>query len=193
MQRVSEFFTDYVICKGMAEKDDREIYKYGFLLLLEIGIFALFCILIMICLQMYVSGIIFFIVFAPLRTYAGGLHLERYWSCLVLSCLTFLTVMLIGKYIYIPVHFSTMALIVLEILVYLAYPVENINRKVDECENKYFKIRLGRFLGFDFVLGLICVLTDRSDYLLQIVIIFSVVAITMFMGKCKNSRQSSFS
>ncbi len=193
MQRASKFLADYVTRKGMVKDEDREIYEYGFLLLLELRIFALFCILIMVCLQMYVGGIMFFVVFAPLRVYAGGLHLGRYWQCLVLSCLTFLTVMLIGKYIYIPAYLSAIALIVLEILVYLAYPVENVNRKVDECENRYFKIRLGRFLGFDFVLGLLCVLTDRSDYLLQIVVVFIVVVITMFMGKCKNSRQNGFS
>lgn len=189
MRRVSRFFADYVIRKGMVDENDREIYEYGFMCSLEVGIFMLFCLFMTVCLRMYVNGILFFVIFAPLRSYAGGLHLKRYRSCFVLSCLTFSAVLLIVKYVQIPDYVLVVTLIVLEILVYLVYPVENANRKVDESEDRYFKARLGKFLVFDLVLGLGCVAAGKGAYLLQMVVIFFAVVITMLIGKYKNSQE----
>lgn len=190
MKRASRAFADFVIRKGMVDESDREIYEYGFMISLEVGIFMFFCLFVTVCLRMYANGILFFAIFAPLRSYAGGLHLKRYRSCFVLSCLTFSAVLLIVKYVHMPDCILVAALVVLEILVYLAYPVENTNRKVDESENRYFKARLGKFLVFDLVAGLFCVVAGRGDYLLQIVVIFLAVVITMFIGKYKNSKES---
>ncbi len=191
MQRASRCFADYVIRKGMVDENDREIYEYGFMLSLEVGIFTLFCLLVTVCLQMYVNGILFFVVFAPLRSYAGGLHLKRYRSCFGLSCLTFSAVLAIVKYVHIPNYILAVTLVVLEILVYVVYPVENINRKVDESENSYFKVRLRKFLIFDLIMGMICVVADKDDYLLQIVVIFLAVVITMLIGKYINYQTKS--
>lgn len=191
MQRASRFLADYVIHKGMVDENDREIYEYGFMLSLEAGIFILFCFLMTVFLRMYVNGILFFVVFAPLRSYAGGLHLKRYQSCFILSCLTFSAVLLITKYVHIPNFILGVTLVALEILVYCIYPVENTNRKVDESEDRYFKERLGKFLVFDLIIGMVCVVAGRSDYLMQIVVIFFVVVITMIIGKYMNNRESS--
>lgn len=173
----------------MVDETEREIYEYGFMCSLEIGIFALSCLFVTIFLRMYVNGIIFFIIFSPLRSYAGGLHLESYRSCLVLSCLTFSVMLLTVRYVQVPGCILAVTLVVLEALVYLMYPVENANRKVDESESGYFKTRLKKFLIFDLVAGLFCLVTDRGDYLLQIVVIFLVVVITMFIGNTEIAKK----
>lgn len=191
MQKLSRFLADYVIRRGMVDKNDREIYEYGFTLSLEVSLFFLFCLLVTAHLRMYVNGILFFAVFAPLRSYAGGLHLKRYQSCFVLSCLTFSAVLLIAKYVHVPIYILMVTLVVLEIIVYCMYPVENTNRKVDKSEDKYFKARLRIFLILDTIIGVACAVADRSDFLLQIVVIFLAVDITMFIGKYLNNKESS--
>lgn len=190
MQRLSRFLADYVINKGVVNETEREIYEYGFLCSLEVGIFVLFCLIVSISLRMYVNGILFFIIFSPIRSYAGGLHLKKYRSCFALSCLTFSVVLLIVKYVQVTEFILAEILIVLEALVYLMYPVENANRKVDESEDRYFKARLKKFLVFDLAAGLFCIVADKGDYLLQIVVIFLVIVITMLIGKYRNSQEN---
>lgn len=85
MDRIAKGLTDYVIRKGMIEETERNIYEYGFTLTMEVGLFVLVSLFLTLYLHMFVEGVLFFVIFAPLRSYAGGLHLEKYHSCFVLS------------------------------------------------------------------------------------------------------------
>ena len=141
---------------------------------------------------MFGEGILFFIIFAPLRSYAGGLHLEKYHSCLVLSCLTFSGVLLGVRYIQLPVWISFVALLILETIVYVLYPVENINRRVDKEEDGYFRERLKLFLSIDMTIAVIGVILNNTRTLILITVTFFMVAITMLIGKVKNKNTKSF-
>lgn len=185
--------TDYVIHKGMVEEKDRNIYEYGFAMALEVGLFAVFSIFAALCLNMPIEGLIFFIIFAPLRSYAGGLHLEKFRSCFILSCLTYLAVLLAVKYVQVPVAISFTVLMIIEVAVYYLYPVEHANREVDEDENKYFKTKLLKFLSFDFITGIICLVLKSETFLFEMALIIFIVMMTMVMGKCKNIRNGMYS
>ena len=78
MEKVSKFLTDYIIRKGMVDEEDRNMYEYGFVITMEVGLFVIFCLIMTLQLHMIINGILFFIVFVPLRLYSGGLHLEKY-------------------------------------------------------------------------------------------------------------------
>lgn len=189
MEKVTKALTDYVIRTGMVEQEDRTIYEYGFTITIEVGIFTLFCLFIALYLHMFVEAILFFLIFAPLRSYAGGLHLEKYHSCFVLSCLTFSGVLLIVKHIQVPIWISTITLFVLEMITYILYPVENINRKVDKEENRYFRKKLKLYLLIDIVIAVICIILNSSKELFLIADTFLVVVITMLIGKYKNKNK----
>ena len=150
---------------------------------------AVFSILVALFLGMLIEGLIFFIIFAPLRTYTEGLHLKRFRSCFILSCLTYFAVLVVVKYIQVPVLVSFIILMVLEVLVYCLYPVEHVNREVDEDENKYFKAKLLKFLCLDFIIGITCLVFKSEKYLFETAVIFFMVVVTMGMGKYKNMRK----
>lgn len=172
----------------MVDKTDREIYEYGFQITMELGIFVFFCVLLSVITGMIKEGILFFIIFAPLRSYAGGLHLEKYVSCLVLSCLTFGGILLLVKYIELPAVLSLILLFVLELAVYLLYPVENINRKVDEEENVYFKKKLRIFLVADMLIAIVCLIAGSGSMLFLITATFLMITVTMSIGKYKYNK-----
>lgn len=188
MKTLSKVLTNYIIRKGMVDETDREIYEYGFQIAMELGIFVFFCILLSVITGMIKEGILFFIIFAPLRSYAGGLHLEKYASCLVLSCLTFGGILLVVKYIKVPVILSLILLILLELVVYLLYPVENVNRVVDKEENRYFKKRLRIFLVADTIIALICAAAGSDSMLFLITATFLMITVTMSIGKYKYNK-----
>ena len=139
MRKVAKLLTDYVIKKSMVDEADREVYEYGFVITLEVGLFLVASLFIALKLYMVLEGIFFFVIFSPLRSYAGGLHLEKFWICFVLSCLTYITTLLVVKNLCLHEFVSLIVLFALEVFVYVLYPVENRNREINEEENKCFK------------------------------------------------------
>lgn len=184
MKRVSAFLTDYVIKKGIVDDSDRELYEYGFTVMTELGIFAVLCIIIMACTHMYLEGILFFVVFAPLRSYAGGLHLQKFYACLILSSLTFAGIVLACKIDLFPTMLGNAVSTVSLLGIYMLYPVENVNRDVDEEEDRFFRRKLIGFLIFDAVLiGLFNIFCFYRG-IVVITLTLLVVFITMILGKC---------
>lgn len=188
MKTLSKVLTNYIIRKGMVDETDREIYEYGFQIAMELGIFVFFCVLLSVITGMIKEGILFFIIFAPLRSYAGGLHLEKYASCLVLSCLTFGGILLVVKCIEVPAALSLILLFVLELAVYLLYPVENVNRLVDKEENVYFKKKLRIFLIADMMIAIVCLAVGSGSMLFLITATFLMITVTMSIGKYKYNK-----
>lgn len=186
MEKAARALTEYVISKGVIKEADRYVYEYGFVVVLEIGSFVSFSIFMAVYLNMPIEGIVFFIIFMPLRSYAGGLHLNKFGACFVLSCLTYVGVLLLVKNIRISAAVSFVILLTLEMMVYGLYPVEHVNRKVDKEENEYFKNKLIRFLCMDLAMGIICLLCNWGVILLEAVLVFAIVVLTMIAGKYKN-------
>lgn len=180
---LAKHLTDYVIQKGMINNEQRELYEYGFTLALELGSFLMFCLVTAIHMHMLAEGLFFFAVFSPLRSYAGGLHLKKFRSCFLLSCLTFSGILLAVKHLYLPTFILFVFLLGFLFFVYFLYPVENINRPVDTVENQYFKKRLLKFLYLDFFIGVLCILTKQTNFLFELVTILFIIVITMLLGK----------
>lgn len=190
MDRIAKKLTNYIIKKGMIGENERILYEYGFVLALESGLSLLICFGIACTINMAVEGILFFIIFIPLRSYAGGLHLEHCCSCLILSCLTFSIILLFAAYVECPLNLLVLLFGVMLLGVYVLYPVENINRRVEKVENDFFKKRLKLFLLLDFFLGSTCWIFKLEKYLMVITTTFFMVVITMFLGKYKYNRQN---
>lgn len=191
MEKIAKRLAAYVIQKGTIEENEREIYEYGFSIAMEMLLCVLVCFSISMTLHTFVEGILFFVIFIPLRSYAGGLHLNNYWSCFSLSCLTFFIIMMLGKYLEFPIYIALIIFILFEIVVYKLYPVENVNRTVDADEDKQFKRRLKQFLLMDGALAIIFSVVGWSKYLQTFMFTLVMIAITMIIGICKNKRMNS--
>lgn len=115
-----------------------------------------------------------------------GLHLSSYWSCFSLSCLTFFIIMLLGKYLTLPIYIALITFFVLEIVIYNLYPVENVNREIDADEDNEFRKRLKQFLIMDGVLGFIFTVLSWSKYMQTFTFTLVMITVTMAIGKYKN-------
>lgn len=186
MNKIAKNLTNYAIYKGTIKETDRNVYEYGFTITIELSLFMLASLFIMLYLHMFAEGILFFLIFSPLRSYAGGLHLEKYHSCLILSCLTFFGILVLVKYFCFPIYFSFIAICISEIAVYAFYPVENANREVKGEENAYFRKKLKKFLFLDLLISAVCVALKKDSYIFLISVTFLMVAVTMMLGKYKN-------
>ena len=185
MYRSSCLLADYVIKKGMVDEEERDVYEYGFQIGIELGCFVLYCIALAAYMDMLIGGALFFLIFAPLRAYAGGLHLERFHSCFILSCLTYSAVLALVKYVQAPQIPVFLLVITFGAAVYILYPVENNNRKVDEEDDRYFRKKLRIFLSLHFGLAALCLAMGWDKYLFEIFLVYFIVVSTMAVGKAK--------
>lgn len=85
MRRLSEKLTEYVIKTGTVSSESYDIYQYGFQIGLEMLCCFVTCLSIAIYMHMIPEFAIFTGIFMLLRTYAGGVHLNSFGSCLELK------------------------------------------------------------------------------------------------------------
>lgn len=69
--------------------EELEIIMYGIHAIIEMGITFITCFFIVCITHSYLEGIIFFSIFIPLRSFAGGFHFDKTWICTVTSALYF--------------------------------------------------------------------------------------------------------
>ncbi|MGN0426028.1 MAG: accessory gene regulator B family protein [Acetatifactor sp.] len=96
MERISEQIVWVLIEKGYVERESYEVYKYGLTMCVEIALSFLTTLSICLLFGRLIEGIIFFLVFIPLRTYVGGFHMKSYKGCFALSLGAFLLVLFLS-------------------------------------------------------------------------------------------------
>ena len=84
------------------QEEDRPIYEYGFQILIEIFLWVLCCTIIAALTCSLIELCIFFIIFFPIRSYAGGFHFRKFSVCLPFSCTTFLIIIYLSRIIIMP-------------------------------------------------------------------------------------------
>ena len=85
MEYLSHKLTDYILKKEIIKQDSYDIYQYGFQCFLEISVSTICSIVIALLLHMLPECLFFFLLFIPMRSFSGGLHLKTYFSCFLAS------------------------------------------------------------------------------------------------------------
>ncbi len=115
----------------MITEELTEVYEYGFQCFLEFSLSTLCSIIIAIFLNMLPECLFFFLIFIPMRSFGGGVHMKTYLACFIGSCLLLTSTMLAVKYLSVPIYFSLGLYIISAILVMIIGPVNHPNREVD--------------------------------------------------------------
>lgn len=189
MKKLSTILANYIMKKGLVQKEDYEIYQYGFETFLELFINVICSILIAVILDLKLECIIFFLFFIPLRSYSGGLHMEHYITCLFLSCGTLIGVLLLVKYYTLQPILSFLLLLPAIIIVKVIGPVNHPNRTVDAEENEYFQKKTDFTLIVSFLVAIAFLATNCERYLFLETLVYLLVSFTSLIGKQKNTRK----
>ena len=86
--KLAEHIVQKLIAVSVVEEGDRELYIYGFFLLITRFYFFLVTIAFGCFLRIPCESVIFYIVFILLRSYAGGVHARTEMACTVWTTLT---------------------------------------------------------------------------------------------------------
>lgn len=147
MEKMAKWLTYYIAQKTCLEKEEKEIYYYGFQVGLEVILNTIISIALSVYLGMFWQCILFFVFFIPLRSYAGGIHARRYLNCLLASCLSLAVILIMVKYITIPWQLSAMISFVCWGLLWFLSPVEGENRTLDIEEKIYYRKKVRWYIG----------------------------------------------
>lgn len=183
MEELAHTLTNYLIRKNVIATERSSIYKYGFQVGLEVCLNTVISIVIAVLCHMEWETLVFFAVFILLRSYAGGLHLSTYSSCLICSCLSLLGLLLVVKYLNIDNLFALGIVFISLIVIKLMAPVEDINRPISPSELSNFRKMLNRSIIKIIVLSIIFYLMELDRMLLMISVTTVFMVGILVLGK----------
>lgn len=165
--------------------DERVIYEYGIQTGLEMFTCAFVAMGIAAILNMLPQGITFLGIFILLRSYAGGVHLQNFFSCFVCSAFVQTGILLFARYIQLSLKISWCMMILGIALLLCISPVDHINRILTKNEKKYCRRKLILIvLGIVVISGILSI-TGNKHFLSLISDTVTVVAISAAIGKIK--------
>ena len=85
MEKLVRRIVNQGIMDNRIESSQKELFCYGYTLLIEVTICTSFALVMSIVLNKIAELIIFSVIFVPLRSFAGGYHADRAGKCILLS------------------------------------------------------------------------------------------------------------
>lgn len=183
MEWLSDKLISCLLRQNVINENEQELYRFGF----QSGLEMMTCYLVSLAAAAYFHRIpeylLFSLVFIPIRSYAGGLHLPSYSQCFICSCLVIAAVIFLSGKLEVAASISAAAILIILLILLIIKPVNHENRPVDEDEQHYFaqKLRLTVF-GIGVLTGVLF-LTGRSHYLVVVMLTLATAVISMFLGK----------
>jgi accessory gene regulator B len=87
MEYVSEKLTEYIVSKGIIKREDYALYFYGIQTGLEAAVCIIAAMLIAVVTKSFIEYLIVLCVLMPIRSYTGGIHMKKFYSCFLCSVL----------------------------------------------------------------------------------------------------------
>lgn len=150
--------------------EKRSVYYYGFQIIIGALIKVLLLTVLSILTQSFAATMIVALVFASLRTMAGGYHMDTYGRCIAVSLALFLAAGAAAQHTYqywpfaAVILFIAASLIVSSIILYKWAPRDTPNRPItkDKEIRKFKKQSLIYLLFFAAVMALIMLLKPEQ-------------------------------
>ena len=176
INNLSSRLTDRLIAKGNITKDDRELYIYGFFILLSHIMYFSLSAFFGLLFQCLIESLIFYIAFQFIRMYAGGYHAKTETRCEILSTLSLLvctaTIKLINTY-----NFQTLLLFVTilsAVCIFAFCPIDTPEKPLTEKEFKCFR-------KISWIILLVIAIVILISYFFKINTIFAPCCLSLIL------------
>lgn len=189
MKKISIKLSCYLINKEIIDKNSFSLYQYGIQNLLEVLLSTIMSIIIALCFNLMIESILFFLVFIPLRSYAGGYHCDKYINCLLCSCLTLGGILFIVKNIILPINYSVVLFIISLYGIKKQGIIMDVNRTLDNQEVKYFSKKLRLTLSIFTLIEITFSVLKFEKIVFLISIVFFFMLIVLLAGKIKYQKR----
>lgn len=163
-------------------------FKYVMEFALEMAAGILASAAIAVAFDMEMETAVFLLIFWVLRSYAGGIHLDRFSHCFLFSTGVIAGAMALVKYCHPPLGLPSVLFFIGIVAFFATEPESDKNREVNREEDLFFKRRLRQFLFIIMAAYLIVAFTGSTRYAFIIALAVDVVYVLMILGKVKNGK-----
>lgn len=176
VSKIAEHITQKLVASAFIEESDKDLYTYGFFLLISHLFFFIITIIAGFLMRIPTESIVFYIVFLFLRTYAGGVHAKTETTCILLTTFA-LTVSVICIRILSQIQRRSCAILLLIgscLCILLFSPLDTIEKPLTSIE----KIK---YRSICYRIVLLCVAGAVFTYILQLDTFFYSIVIGVFL------------
>ncbi len=141
INKISSKIVEILIKHSLVENEDKELYLYGFFILLSQILYFIIVITIGILFKVIFESIIFYITFQFIRRYAGGYHAKTETRCEILSTLSIICCIVLiklSKMYDIRIALLSISL-VFAALIFILCPLDTPEKPLSDKEYKYFR------------------------------------------------------
>ncbi len=180
MKGLANAITDYYCKKNIIAKDKKEIYCYGFQLIIADIINYTIIMSLGIIFDRILDSIVFLITLCGIRQFSGGFHAKTFTVCRLSFIATYIVVLIIS-YILSSLHIGYISLInVLCFMVISCFaPIEHPNKPMTALQKKENKIKSIITSAVMSVLSIIFVTMDMTIGVTISITLCAVVALML--------------
>lgn len=143
--RVAVKITDILCKNNTIRTEDKEIYIYGFEILLSNIVNFTIVVVLGFLLKQFYHAMLFYIAFVITRSYSGGYHASTYVKCHIAFASIFIVTMFMSR-LLLPTTSLVYLLVFIAIYIGCIFeyaPIENSNKTLQELDKlKYRKISI---------------------------------------------------
>lgn len=140
IEKVASWYARKQIAAGLIQQEDMDVYKYGYILVMEMGMNIIISVALALMFDMLKCWIVFSCIFIPLRTFCGGWHASKSWICTLISNVTIVGIMIIVKYQMLPFNIWVMGIVefICLVIIWQFAPIEHKNKPLSDQEKKVY-------------------------------------------------------
>lgn len=184
MERAADYIIRQQLKQNNIQDDEVSIYRYGYIVMLEIMINIIIAAIIGICTGEMLNVIFFLALFIPLRSFSGGYHASKAWSCTMISCVILTVVVLVEKYNLLTL--DIISIIIIELIcctvIMLLSPLESPGKPLNTSEKKVYKKRTFLVLTLELLAEILLVLNNMESLAYIIVMVHVTMALAQIVG-----------
>ena len=177
---LSNHLVDFLLHKGTVREEDREIYVYGYQIIIS-SMFGIILVLILgVLLKCLPESLTFLVVFIITRQYCGGYHARTFLKCCLLFVFAYLAILLLMELIMnrIVIYQIICLLLIYIITIFKYAPVENENKRLS---GKTKALNRKKSIALSLFWSLIAIGLYSWSHVLSLMIVLTLILITIFI------------
>ncbi len=141
IENVASKIAQHLCETNVIEKENEELYAYGFFMLLSRLLFFSIATAFGLVFGVVIESILFFVFFFFIREFAGGIHASTELKCTLCTTLSFFLCIAGIRYLsqYFTDYFFYCLLFIFVLLILIFAPLDSPEKPLDDKEKKRFK------------------------------------------------------
>ena len=141
ISKIAQKIVDALCVVSIVNEEDRELYTYGFFVLVSRIFFFVVTIIWGIAFDILWESMLFYIIFTLIRSYAGGVHASKESSCTLYTAFAMLiSTMVIKIFLCMEVTIvPAMLLLIGYVLIVIFSPLDTNEKPLDDNERRKYK------------------------------------------------------